>query len=101
MALFFVGDVKSKLMSKRDFFDPATEERLVGSLSNPRLGTQPSGLIESCEQCNPHRAEIPFDKILDRETGSDASAKDYILETPAKCPYRRTFLEETLIEPAH
>ena len=29
-------------------------------------------LIESCEHCNPG-AEIPFDNILDRVTGSDPS----------------------------
>jgi len=31
-------------------------------------------------------AEIPFDNILDRVTGSEPSVKDYILESPAKCP---------------
>jgi hypothetical protein len=43
-------------------------------------------LIESCEHCNPEGAEIPFDVILDRVTGSDPSLTDYILEQPAKCP---------------
>jgi len=28
-------------------------------------------LIGSCEHCNPDGAEIPFDNILDRVTGSD------------------------------
>ena len=28
-------------------------------------------LIEGCEHCNPDGAEIPFDSILDRLTGSD------------------------------
>jgi hypothetical protein len=58
-------------------------------------------LIESCEACNPARAQIPFDSILDRVTGSDPSVTDYILEEPAKCPNRRRdILEKTLIEPA-
>jgi len=58
-------------------------------------------LIESCEQCNPEGAEIPFDNILDRVTGSDPSVTDYILEQAAKCPNcRREILEKTLIEPA-
>src|SRR5215510_4131477 len=35
-------------------------------------------LIESCEHCNPDGAEIPFDNILDRITGSDPSVTDYI-----------------------
>jgi len=39
-------------------------------------------LIESCEHCNPEGAEIPFDNILDRVTGSDPSVTDYILEVP-------------------
>ena len=34
-------------------------------------------LIESCEHCNPEGAEIPFDNILDRVTGSDPSVTDY------------------------
>ena len=41
------------------------------------------GLIESCEHCNHEGAEIPFDNILDRVTGSDPSVTDYILEEPA------------------
>jgi len=41
-------------------------------------------LIESCEGCNPDGAEIPFDNILDRVTGSDPSVMDYILEPAAK-----------------
>jgi hypothetical protein len=57
-------------------------------------------LIESCEGCNPDGAEIPFDNILDRVTGSDPSVTDYILESPAKCPNcRREVLEKTLVEP--
>src|SRR5262249_27096580 len=43
-------------------------------------------LIESCEGCNPEGAEIPFDNILDRVTGSDPNVTDYVLEVPAKCP---------------
>jgi hypothetical protein len=34
-------------------------------------------LIESCEHCNPEGAEIPFDNILDRVTGSDPSVTEY------------------------
>jgi hypothetical protein len=57
-------------------------------------------LIESCEGCDAD-AEIPFDTILDRVTGSDPSVTDYVLEEPAKCPYcKREILEKTLIEPA-
>jgi len=46
-------------------------------------------------------AEVPFDNILDRITGSDPSVTDYILESPAKClNCRRPVLEKTLVEPA-
>jgi hypothetical protein len=34
-------------------------------------------LIESCEHCNPEGAEIPFDNILDRVTGSAPSVTEY------------------------
>ena len=58
-------------------------------------------LIESCEHCNPEGAEIPFDNILDRVTGSDPSVTDYVLEQPAECPNcKGEILEKTLIEPA-
>jgi hypothetical protein len=47
-------------------------------------------------------AEVQFDNILDRVTGSDPSVTDYILETPAKCPNCwREILEKTLIEPVN
>jgi len=35
-------------------------------------------------RCNQDGAEISFDNILDRVTGSDPSVTDYILESPAK-----------------
>jgi len=45
-------------------------------------------------------AEIPFDSILDRVTGSDPCVTDYVLEAPTKCPNcLREILEKTLIEP--
>jgi MscS family membrane protein len=57
-------------------------------------------LIESFEQCKAE-AEIPFDNILDRVTGSDPSVTNYVLKQPAKCPNcRREIFEKTLVEPA-
>jgi hypothetical protein len=57
--------------------------------------------LASREHCNPEGAEIPFDNILDRVTGSDPSVTDYILEEPAKCPNCRCeILEKTPVEPA-
>ena len=84
----------------RDFFDPTPEEQVVVLVQSATL-RQAERLIESCEHCNEEGAQIPFDNILDRVTGSDPSVTDYILEVPAKCPYcRRDIMEKTLIEPA-
>jgi hypothetical protein len=41
-------------------------------------------MIASCEECS-EDAEIPFDNILDRLTGSDPSVTDYVLEVAARC----------------
>jgi hypothetical protein len=84
----------------RDFFDPTPEEQIVILVDASTL-RKAEKLIESCEHCNPDGAEIPFDNILDRVTGSDLSVTDYVLEQPAKCPNcRREIFEKTLIEPA-
>ena len=83
----------------RDFFDPSPEEQNVVLVNAENL-REAERLIDSCEHCNPDGAEIPFDAILDRATGSDPSVTDYILESAAKCPNcRREILEKTLIEP--
>ena len=84
----------------RDFFDPTPEEQRVVLIDAATL-RQAELPIESCEHCNPDDAEIPFDNILDRVTGSDPSVTDYILESPAECPHcKRAILEKTIIEPA-
>ena len=83
-----------------DFFDPTPEDQNV-VLINASTLHEAERLLEPCEHCNPEGAEIPFDNILDRVTGSDPSVTDYVLEQPAKCPScRREILEKTLIEPA-
>jgi hypothetical protein len=66
---------------KPDFFDPSPQEQIFGLVGEvlPRR----KGMIESCEHCNPEEAEIPFDWILDRVTGSDPRVTDYILAEPA------------------
>jgi hypothetical protein len=84
----------------RDFFDPTPEQQKVVFIDAPILH-EAERLIESCEHCNPEGAEIPFDNILDRVTGSDPSVTDYVLEQPVKCPNcRREILEKSLVEPA-
>jgi len=53
-----------------DFFDPTPEQqRLV--LIDAAMRRKAEKLIESCEHCNPGGAEIPFDNLLGRVTGSD------------------------------
>ena len=52
-----------------DFFDPTQNIILIDAATL----RQAERLIESCEACNPEGAEIPFDNILDRVTGSDPS----------------------------
>lgn len=85
---------------RRDYFDPTPEEQIIVLIDAATL-RKAERLIESCEHCNREGAEIPFDSILDRNTNSDPSVPDYILEIPAKCPNcRREILEKTLVEPA-
>jgi hypothetical protein len=80
-----------------DIFDPTPEEQNIVLVDAATL-REAEQLIESCEHCNPDGAEIPFDNILDRVTGSDPSVTDYVLEHPAKCPNcKREILEKTLV----
>jgi uncharacterized protein with PIN domain len=82
----------------REFY-PTPEEQVV-ILVDSTILRQAERAIESCEDCNREGAEISFDNILDRVTGSDPSVTDYILERPAKCPNcRRDIMEKTLVEP--
>jgi len=79
-------------------FDPTPEQIVV--LVDTATLRKAEKLIESCEHCNGEGAEIPFDNILDRVTGSNPSVTDYILQASAKCPNcRREILEKTLVEP--
>ena len=54
----------------RDFFDPTPEQLIVVLVDSATL-RKAERMIESCEHCNSEDAEIPFDNILDRVTGSD------------------------------
>ena len=67
-----------------DFFNPTPEQQIVVLIDTTTL-RKAEELIESCEHCNPD-AELPFDAMLDRVTGSDPAVTDYIMESPAKCP---------------
>jgi hypothetical protein len=58
-----------------DFFDPTPEQQVVVLVESATL-RQSERLIESCEYCNDEGAQIPFDNVLDRLTGSDPSVTD-------------------------
>jgi hypothetical protein len=76
-----IGYSLDPLVMTRDFFDPTPEEQKVVLIDADTL-RKAQKLIESCEHGNPEGAEIPFDAILDRVTGSDPSVTDYVLERP-------------------
>jgi hypothetical protein len=55
-------------------------------------------IIDSCEHRNP-KAEIPFDWILDRLTGSDSSVSRLYSRAPGEMPRcRREVNEKTLVQ---
>jgi hypothetical protein len=63
-------ECKKSFAMPRDFFDPTPEQQIVVLVGVATL-RKAERLIESCEQCNPEGAQIPFDNILERVTGSD------------------------------
>jgi hypothetical protein len=55
--------------------------------------------IESCENCHPDDAEIPFDWLLAEVTGK-RGPYEFMLSEPARCPNcKHDITEKTLIEP--
>src|SRR2546427_420543 len=55
--------------------------------------------VESCEQCHPDDAEIPFDWALAEVTGKHGKF-DFVLTETARCPNCwKPITEKTLIEP--
>jgi hypothetical protein len=55
--------------------------------------------IESCEQCHPDGAEIPFDWILADVTGR-RGPYEFMLTEPARCPNcKQEITEKRLVEP--
>jgi hypothetical protein len=65
----------------RDFFDPEPEQQNVVLIDAATL-RKAQRMIAGGEACS-EDAEISFDNILDRLTGSDPSVTDYVLEVPA------------------
>src|SRR5215475_11198300 len=55
--------------------------------------------IESCEQCQPDDAEIPFDWLLAEVTGK-RGPYEFMLSEPVSCPKcKHPSTEKTLVEP--
>jgi hypothetical protein len=67
----------------REFFDPSPEDQNVVLVDATTL-RKAQHLIAGCEACS-EDAELPFESVLDRLTGSDPSVTDYFLEAPARC----------------
>ena len=83
----------------RDFFDPTPEQQNVVLIDAETL-QKAQRMIVACEACT-EDAELPFDNILDRVTGSDPTVKDYVIEAPIRCLQCGAAIhEKTLIDPA-
>ena len=56
--------------------------------------------IAACEACEPARAEIGFDQVLDALTGCDPTVTEYVICHAARCPQCRCeVMEKTLVVP--
>ena len=67
----------------RDFFDLAPEQQNVVPVDASTL-QKAQRMVGGCEACS-EDAELPFENILDRLTGSDPTVTDYFLEAPTRC----------------
>lgn len=82
-----------------DFFDPTPEQQNVVLIDAVTLG-EAERRIESCEHCNEDDAQIPFDNVLDRVTGSDPSVTDYIPEEPEQIPPKQRLNSDSMNLPS-
>jgi hypothetical protein len=81
----------------RDFSDPTPEQQHVVLIDAATL-QKAQRMTAGCEACSEH-AELPFENILDRLTGSDPTVTDYVLEVPPRCLQCGVLLgEKTLVE---
>ncbi len=81
----------------REFFDPPLEDLVIAPVSAVQLRAALRQVL-ACEACS-EEADIPFDWVLDRVTGVDASVTDHLLEVPAACPWCGAPLtEKSLVE---
>ena len=81
----------------RDFFDPTPEQQKVVLIDAATL-QMAQRMTAGCEACSEH-AELPFENILDRLTGSNPTVTDYVLEVRPRCLQCGVMLDEkTLVE---
>jgi hypothetical protein len=81
----------------RDFFDPTPEQQNLVLIDAATL-QKAQRMIAGCEACS-EDAELPFENVLDRLTGSDPTTPQNVLESPAKCLQRGAAVnEKTLID---
>lgn len=63
-----------------------------------RVLEEAEGFVVGCEYCEPERAEISFDQILDAVTCCDPTVTEYVICRPATCPQCfHNVMEKTLI----
>jgi hypothetical protein len=56
--------------------------------------------IAGCEHCQPARAQVGFDQLLDGLTGCDPTVTEYVICHAARCPNcRHEVIEKTLVVP--
>jgi hypothetical protein len=68
----------------RDFSDPTPEQHNVVLIDAATLA-KAQRMIAGCEAYS-EDAELPFQNILDRLTGSDPAVTDYLLAAPGHLP---------------
>src|SRR5262249_44574612 len=56
-------------------------------------------MLAGCERCAPDDAQLPFNWVLDKVTGSDPKTVDYLIIEPVHCPKCSANLTEyTLVD---
>jgi hypothetical protein len=79
------------------YFEPNPEETDVVFVDEPTL-LEAQVFISGCEHCEPERAEISFDQILDSITGCDPTVTEYVICRPACCSRcNHAVMEKTLV----
>ena len=79
------------------YFEPNPEDTNVVFVDQPTL-LEAQMFISGCEYCEPERAEISFDQVLDGITGCDPTVTEYVICHPARCSQcNHDVMEKTLI----